>query len=151
MSHIHQDILIEAPVEDVFALFGDTERLSEIKAIGGVEHSMSNFSGPMDQVGTTFDVKARVAGIESKGTNTVVEVEPNRLVRIRGFEGDDMIYRFEPEGDGTRVSVDDEYVTTGVFSKLIDKVVLHNTMDRATRDFLEKMKEIAEAKVPVKD
>lgn len=95
-------------------------------------------------------MKFRIAGIEGKGTNTVVEVEPNRLIRVRGFEGDDMIYRFELEGDGTLVSVDDEYVTTGVFSKLIDKVVLHSTMDRATRDYLEKMEAMAEAKVPVK-
>lgn len=51
MSHIHQDILIEAPVKDVFALVCDTTRLSEIKSIGGVKHEMSNFSGLMDQGG----------------------------------------------------------------------------------------------------
>jgi hypothetical protein len=77
MSHIHQDIRIEAPVEDVFALYCDTTRWSEF------EGAFPNFSGPMDQVGTTFDVKGRIAGIEVKGTNTVAEVEPNRLVRVR--------------------------------------------------------------------
>jgi len=61
-----------------------------------------------------------------------------------------MIYRFEPEGDGTRLSADVVYETTGVFYKLIDKVVLHRTMDGSTRHHLEQMKEMAEAKVPVK-
>ena len=122
MSHLHQDILIAAPVERVFAFSCDQERMSEIKSIGGLKHEMSDFNGPMDRVGTTFDVNWRIAGIDGKSTNTVAEVEPNRLIRIRGGQGDDMFYRFEPEGDGTRVSIVEEYETTNVFYKLIDKV-----------------------------
>jgi hypothetical protein len=33
--------------------------------------------------------------------------------------------------------------------KLLDKVVLRNAMEKGTREFLEKMKGWAEAKVPV--
>jgi uncharacterized protein YndB with AHSA1/START domain len=149
MAHLHQEILIAAPVERVFALFCDEQRMAEVKSIAGMKHEMSNFSGPMDQVGTTFDVNWRIAGINGKSTNTVVEVVPNRLIRIRGGDGDDMSYRFEPEGGGTRASADDEYEMTNPFFKLIDKVVLRNAMDKGTREFLEKMKGWAEAKEPV--
>jgi carbon monoxide dehydrogenase subunit G len=146
MSHIHEDIWIAAPAEAVFALYCDATRWRELGFEGA---AFSNFSGPMDQVGTTFDVTASIATIERKGTNTVVEIEPNRLIRVRGSGREDMIYRFEPEGDGTRFSCDAEYDATGVFYKLLDKVVLHRTMERATRQFNEKIKAMAEAKAPV--
>jgi carbon monoxide dehydrogenase subunit G len=147
-SRLHDDILIEAPVETVVAVFCDTERLSSIKSMGGMKHEMSNFSGPMDQVGTTFDVNWRIAGIDGKVTNTIIEVEPNRLIRIRGGDGDITAYRFEPEGSGTRVSLDGEAEMSRIY-KLLDKVVLRNAMEKGTREFLEKMKGWAEAKVPV--
>jgi uncharacterized protein YndB with AHSA1/START domain len=145
MSHVKLDILVEAPVEDVVAVFRDTERWSEIKTLGGMQHEMSNFTGPLDQVGSTFDVKGHIAGIPYKRTNTVAQVEPN-LILIRGSGNDDMYYRFEPEGSGTRVSIEYEMSS---FDKALDKVVLRGAMERGGQEFLEKMKAWAEAKVPV--
>jgi hypothetical protein len=144
MSREHRDILIQAPVEDVVSVFRDTDRWSGIRTLGGMEHEMSNFSGPLDQVGASFDVRGHLAGIPYKRTNTVVEVQPN-LIRVRGSGNDEMVYRFEPEGGGTRLSIEYEMSS---FDKLLDKVVLHRAMDKGTVEFLEKMKAWAEAKVP---
>src|SRR3990172_9442808 len=39
----------------------------------------SDFSGPVDKVGTTYVETMRLMGFEMKSTSTVVEVEPLRL------------------------------------------------------------------------
>jgi hypothetical protein len=85
MSHIHQDTWIAAPVEAVFTLYCDTTRWRELGFEDTVE--ISNTSGPIDQVGTTFDETMRIAGMKNTGKMRVVEVEPLRLVRVQDDEG----------------------------------------------------------------
>ncbi len=147
-SRIHHDIWIQAPVEEVFALYCDSTRWPELWLEGSGE--ITNVSGPIDQVGTTFEGTMRIAGMTASGTMRIVEVEPQRLVRVQNDQGAlGFTYRFETEGDGTRLSLDGEYETTGPLGKLADKVVLHRYMDRSSRHMVDKMKEIAEAKMSV--
>jgi carbon monoxide dehydrogenase subunit G len=113
--------------------------------------AITSVSGPIDQVGTTFEGTMRIAGRKITGTGRIVEVEPPRLVRVQATGPGAMgfVYRFEPDGNGTRFSADAEYEITSALSKLADKVVLHGYMDRAMRHLTGKMKEMAEAKIPV--
>jgi pimeloyl-ACP methyl ester carboxylesterase/uncharacterized protein YndB with AHSA1/START domain len=145
---IHQDAWIAAPVEEVFALYCDATRWRELA--GADMGEITSVSGPIDQVGTTFEGTMRIAGRKITGTGRIVEVEPPRLVRVQaaGPGAMSFVYRFEPEGDGTRFSADAEYEITSALSKLVDKVVLHGYVDRAMRHMTARMKEIAEAKVP---
>ena len=146
--HIHQDIWIAAPVEEVFALYCDATRWRELA--GADMGEITSVSGPIDQVGTTFEGTMRIAGRKISGTMRIAEVEPPRLVRVQNDEGAmGFVYRFEPEGNGTRFSADAEYEMTSPLSRLADKVVLHGYMDRAMRHMTGKMKEMAEAKAPV--
>jgi pimeloyl-ACP methyl ester carboxylesterase/uncharacterized protein YndB with AHSA1/START domain len=146
---IHQDIWIAAPVEEVFALYCDATRWREL--VGADMGAITSVSGPIDQVGTTFEGTMRIAGRKITGTGRIVEVEPPRLVRVQATGPGAMgfVYRFEPDGNGTRFSADAEYEITSALSKLADKVVLHGYMDRAMRHLTGKMKEMAEAKIPV--
>lgn len=146
-NHIHHDILIGAPVDEVFALYCDSKRWPELFPEGSGE--ITSVSGPIDQVGTTFEGTMRIAGVKGHGTMRIVEVQPQRLVRVQNDQGAmGFVYRFDPEGDGTRLSIDAEYGMTGPLGKLADKVVVHGYIDRSSRHMLERMKEIAEAKVP---
>jgi uncharacterized protein YndB with AHSA1/START domain len=146
--HTHQDIWIAASVEEVFALYCDATRWRELT--GADMGEITSVSGPIDQVGTTFEGTMRIAGRKISGTMRIAEVEPPRLVRVQNDEGAmGFVYRFEPEGNGTRFSADAEYEMTSPLSRLADKVVLHGYMDRAMRHMTGRMKEMAEAKVPV--
>lgn len=145
---IHQDVWIAAPVEGVFALYCDATRWRELA--GADMGEITSVSGPIDHVGTTFEGTMRIAGKKISGTGRIVEVEPLRLVRVQATGPGAMgfLYRFEPEGTGTRFSADAEYEITSALSKLVDKVVLHGYVDRAMRHMTARMKEMAEAKVP---
>ena len=145
---MHQDTWIAAPVEEVFALYCDATRWRELA--GADMGEITSISGPIDQVGTTFEGTMRIAGRKISGTGRIVEVEPLRLVRVQAAGPGTMgfVYRFEPEDNGTRFSADAEYEVTSALSKLVDKVVLHGYVDRAMRHMTARMKEIAEAKVP---
>ncbi len=146
-AHVRHDIWIKAPVEEVFALYCDTARWPEFWLEGTGE--LRNISGPIDQVGTTFEGTMRVAGKEISGTMRVVQVEPDRLVRYENEQGElGFTYRFEAEGDGTRFVHEGGYSTAGLLGKLADRLILRRYMDQSSRYMLEKMKEIAEAPVP---
>ena len=89
---------MEAPVERVWALFCDTSRWEE-----WMPARFSEFSGPLDEVGTTFRQSVRVMGFEQRFTGTVVEFEPLRLYREHVDPGPfDSTFRCEPDGEGTR-------------------------------------------------
>jgi hypothetical protein len=145
MSHIHEDIWIEAPIEVVYGLFCDPSRNPRLSV---EDVAVSNISGPMDQVGTTFDSTVRLPGIELTQRSLVTEVEPFRLIRVVDAEGDDVIYRFEPEGAGTRFSIDVEHAPAGAFGKIPLRVVVDGAIDRGLRRMDDRLKAMAEAEVP---
>ncbi len=110
MEHIRDEIRIEAPVEHVWSYMVDGSHWDEIQP--RAKHT--DFSGPLDQVGTTFVQTGRMMGFESKTTLTVVEVEPQRLFRVRGEPGPwEMTWRLEPDGDATRLVLESDYEMPG--------------------------------------
>ncbi len=146
MNHIHEEIRIEAPVKHVWDFLCDTSRWHDWDPRS--EHS--DFSGPLDQVGTTFVETSRVMGFEMKGTLTVVEVEPLRLLHIRSdFGPTDVFYRFEPEGDATRAIGEADYDMPGHLPGFIKNLISKSWVERYTRQQLEDFKALAEATIPV--
>ena len=74
----------------------------------------SDWSGPLDRVGTTYVGTAKMMGFEMKGTYTIVEVEPLKLIHEHSDTGPmDNFYRFEPEGDATRLIVEGDWEMPG--------------------------------------
>ena len=143
MEHIREEIRIEAPVEHVWAFLCDTSRWQD----WAPRQVTSDWSGPYDQVGTTYISTAKMMGFEWKGTSTVVEVEPLKLIheRTEGNGAMDTFYRFEREGDATRAIVESDYEMPGHIPGFMTK----SFFERQTRHILADFKAMAEAAVPV--
>jgi len=146
MNHIQDEILIKAPVEHVWAFLCDTSHWRDFDP----RSESYDFSGPYDQVGTTYVEKWKMMGFEMKGTHTVVEVAPLKLIHERIDSGPmDMFYRFEPEGDATRMTLAADYEMPGHIPGFIKSLLTRSWIERQTRQMLEDFKGLAEATVPV--
>jgi ligand-binding SRPBCC domain-containing protein len=106
MQHWHDEIRIEAPVEHVWEFYRDTSNWKDFMP----RASFSDFSGPVDEVGTTYVGTMKLMGFEMKMTSEVVEVEPLRLYREHTDSGPmDTTVRFEPDGEATRLIMEMDY------------------------------------------
>ena len=146
MTHIREQILVEAPIEHVWAYFCDTSRWSDWARM----EEASDWTGPLDQVGTTYVSTAKMMGFEMKTTNTVLEVEPLKLIHEHTDDGPmDTFLRFEPEGDATRVILESDYEMPGHIPGVIQSLMTKNWIERNTRQMLGDFKALAEVTVPV--
>ncbi len=144
MQHSRQEIRVEAPVEHVWALFADTSRWEE-----WMPARFSEFSGPVDEVGTTFVQSVRVMGFEQKMTGTVVEFEPLRLYHDHVEPGPfDSTFRCEPDGEATRFVFEADYELPAQLPGVVKRVVNSGWIARNHRKMLADFKALAEAKVP---
>jgi len=145
MNHIHMETRIEAPVEHVWAFLCDSSHLDDW-SMG----TFTDFSGPLDQVGTTFVQTNRMMGFEMKGTLTVVEVEPTRLLRLRSDPGPaDMFFRMEHEGDATHLTLETDYEMPGHIPGFLKNLMTRSFVERHMRQQMEDIKALAEATVAV--
>ena len=129
---------VAAPPERVFALWTNLDRMAEW--VGGVT-GVTDVSGPVDRVGTTYVVHFG----PMKSPTEILEVDPPRrfatrfgnwLLRGRSSAA------FEPEGDGTRVS--QEFETVGRISAIASWVFSRGSYEGSFRGELEKFARIAE-------
>lgn len=145
MTHLHDEVRIEAPVEHVWKLFCDVSRWKDWMPWG----EYSDFSGPLDEVGTTFVGRMRLVGYEMKSLNEVVEIEPQRLYHERSdFGSMDQYAHFEPDGDSTRVIFDADYEMPGKLPGFLKDRMVKGWMNGRMRSMLADFKALAEAKVP---
>jgi uncharacterized membrane protein len=144
MIHYHDAIRIDAPVEHVWKFMCDTSRMDDWMT----GEKFSEFSGPLDQAGTTFVSTSRMLGFEMKGTLKVVEVEPLRLIHLRSDFPMDVFYRFEPEGEATSMTVEGDYDMPGHFPGFIKNLMNKTWVERQIRHQLENIKGLAEVTVP---
>ena len=113
--------------------------------------TVSDISGPVDKVGTTYTQSSKFMGFEMKGTTEVVEVEPLRLIHEHQEPGPmEMYLRFEPDGDATNCVVEADYEMPGKYPGFIKDIMNKAFFERQTRNMLADFKAIAEAQVPAK-
>ena len=108
----------------------------------------SDFSGPVDQVGTTFVETSRFMAWDMKAHHTVVEVEPQRLLHHRSDKGFDIFFRLEPDGDATHLIVDCDYELPGHLPGVVKDLLSRSLVERTMRETGEKFRALAEATVP---
>ena len=145
MQHLRQEVRVEAPVEHVWKFYCDTSHWKDFMPRG----EFSDFSGPVDEVGTTYVQSMRLMGYEMKQTMEVVEVEPVRLIHEHSDTGPmDNYYRLEPDGDATRLVLESDYEMPGKVPGFIKDIMTKGWFERQTRNMLADFKAIAEAKVP---
>jgi ribosome-associated toxin RatA of RatAB toxin-antitoxin module len=149
MRHIHQDVIIAAPIEHVYELARDVDRQREWNPY----METTDVSGPIDTVGTTFVSTLKLMGQTIRSRGTVVEAEPRKLIHVRGVADNggtsDWFYRFEPYGTGAMITLDVDYEMSGALAAIMDLLVYHGALDRATRHMGENFAALAESKVPL--
>jgi ligand-binding SRPBCC domain-containing protein len=123
---VYRDSLhIEAPVSKVFSLFRDPGNFAQAVP---EEIEFTDVVLTDEGVGTRYSWATTIAGLPFRGTDTYTEFEPNRLITDRSssaLEGT-WTYTFEPEGTGTRLTVENR-------SRSIWNVPpLRQLLDRAT-------------------
>jgi carbon monoxide dehydrogenase subunit G len=129
---------VAAPLERVFALWTALDRMGEW--VGGVT-GVTDVSGPVDRVGTTYVVHFG----PMKSRTEILEIDPpRRLVTrfgswvLRGRSS----ATFEPDGDGTRVT--QEFETVGLISAISSWIFSRGSYEGSFRGELEKFGRIAE-------
>ena len=147
MDHYRHEIRVEAPVEHVWACFSDTSRWEDWMHV-----RFADFSGPVDEVGTTYVQSERFLGCEMKMTMTVVEVEPLRLYREHMEPGPmENCFRVEPDGEATRFVFEADYELPAKLPGFVKRAVASGWIERNHRKILADFKALAEAKVPAHD
>jgi uncharacterized protein YndB with AHSA1/START domain len=145
MLHQHHEVRVEAPVEDVWAFCCDTSRWHEWLPRG----EFTDFTGPVDQVGTTYVVTVRFPGYTSVQPMEIVEVEPLRLIHEHNDDWPkDNYYRFEPDGAATRFAIESDYEWPSRMPRFLKDLMNRVMIDRQHRKVLANFKALAEAKVP---
>jgi uncharacterized membrane protein len=147
MDHIRVETRVEAPVEHVWAYLCDTTRWHDWIP----RQETSDFSGPYDEVGTTYVSTMKMMGTEWKQTNTVVEVEPLRLIHEHTDDQGsiDTYFRLEPDGDATHVIIESAYEMPGHLPGFLKNLMTKSFFERQMRHMLGDFKALAEATVPV--
>jgi uncharacterized membrane protein len=146
MEHYATEIRIEAPIEHVWAFYCDTSHWADWMQGG----TLSDISGPYDEVGTTYTGKVRFLGHEMKVTYKVTEVEPLKLIHERSDDGPvDTVVRFERDGGATRLIIESDYEMPAHLPGFIKELAKKGWMNRRMDSMLGDFKALAEATVPV--
>ena len=138
MARYRFSIHVDAPPEQVFALWTNLQRVGEW--IGGVT-GVTDISGPVDQAGTTYVVHFGPV----KSPTEVLEAErPRRFATrfgswiLRGTSS----ATFEPDADGTRVT--QEFQTVGRISAISSWLFSRGSYEGSFRGELQKFGRNAE-------
>jgi uncharacterized protein YndB with AHSA1/START domain len=138
MAHYTISTHVAAPIDEVFALWTNLQRMGDW--VGGVT-DVTDLSGPVDRAGTTYVVHFGPV----KSPTEILDVErPRRFATkfgswvLRGRSS----ATFESEGDGTRVT--QEFETVGRISAISAWIFSRGSYEGSFRGELEKFARIAE-------
>lgn len=123
MVKIERSIFINAPVEKVFEYHtnpvNNPEYWPSFVEAKDIEDAPSG--------GKNFSWVYKMAGIRLEGTSEAIEYVPNKryVTKSKGGVESAFTYRYEPEGEGTRLSMEAEYtVPVPVLGKLAESFIL---------------------------
>ena len=131
-------IRIHAPEDRVFAYVADPAHNPEWMP-NVVE--VTNISGPQN-VGTTWAYHYAFAGTHHKGVARTTDYEQNKHIGVK-TEGDifsEWQFRFEPDGEYTRLTVEFEYNLSDSLLGKFEAPVLRMLHDNAAEHALQNLK-----------
>ena len=147
MQHFRHEVRIEAPVEQVWEFYCDTSNWKDFMP----RAEFSEFSGPVDEVGTTYVQSMKLMSFEMSQTIEVVEIEPLRLIHEHSDTGPmDNYVRLEPDGEATNLVFESDYEMPGKLPGFMKDMVSKGWGERNWRNTLEDFKALVEARVPAK-
>ena len=100
-----QSIYIEAPVETVFDHFMDPRKDIDLMP---VPTEIVEFTLTEEGTGTYTRYRSRIAGVSFEMFDVVTDVVPNRRITSKSSSATEgtWTYTFEPEGTGTRLTME---------------------------------------------
>lgn len=147
MPKIRSEIEIDATPARVWEIVSDPERLPQYNA---TIIEVSDATGRLDQVGTTYRAVARVYGRRIEGTWEVTEVVPLRRIVQQGTApgggAATVIGTLEATDRGTtRSAVEVDYqLPAGFLGELANKLFIERSVERDMRHTNENLKALAE-------
>ena len=148
MTRIERSIVIEAPVEKVFAFVNDFDNFIKTQPPEMEMEILSRDEGPQ-RVGFTLKVRTKVGDqVWELEVETTEFVENERLsMRQKGgpMKKFDMFDMFEPTDGGTKWTSILEYeLPYSLLGKLIDKLKVRKDMEKGSDYYIKKTKELIE-------
>ena len=148
MARIERSIVIEAPVEKVFAFVNDFDNFIKASSPEMEMEILSRDEGPQ-RVGFTLKARTKVGDrVWEVEVETTEFVENERVsMRQKGGAMKKMLMTdtFEPTDGGTRWTAIVEYeLPYSLLGKLIDKLKFRKVMEKGSDYYVKKMKELIE-------
>ena len=148
MTRIERSIVIEAPVEKVFAFVTDLDNFVKINPPETEMEILSRDEGPQ-RVGSTAKVRAKVGDQVWEVEVETTEFVKNKKQAVRQKGGPmkkfDMLDLFEPADGGTKWTAIVEYeLPYSLLGKLIDKLKFRKTIEKSSDYMVNKTKELIE-------
>ncbi len=138
MAKIEKTILINAPVEKVFAFMAKPENLPEIwPSLQEVRNVQ-----PLPNGGHAYDWTYKMAGIHVEGHAEWIEFVKNERIVDKNKSNipSTFVWTYRPEGGGTRVSVSVDYsIPSAILGKLAEPVV-HKMNEHEAETILTNLK-----------
>lgn len=142
MVKAEANIMINAPVEKVFGLVIDTEKLPDWMPLLIEVHDIKG-----EGVGKTFKWTYKFIGVKFEGMSEIVERVENKKAVVKSKAGIESVWtwNFNPEGGGAKVDLLVEYtIPVPVLGKFAEGFVVKQGA-RDVNDVLENLKHVLEA------
>ena len=146
MGHVHESIHVDAPVDVAWSVGRDANRIPEWNTTVA---SVKDVSGPLDVVGASYTAVSKIVGRPLDVAWRVERVEPKRLgeavATAPGGGKARTRVAYEPDGSGTRMTLDLDYELPGGFlGGVVDKVFAERAIVRDVRHSQENFKALVE-------
>jgi carbon monoxide dehydrogenase subunit G len=143
MAEIHKSTTVAEPIEKVFEIVDDPANLP--KYVPNV-HDVVDVRRSEGRIGDSFRVIYKVLGVTFDEKFTVTDYErPNRFKStFAGGMNGTFAWTFEPQGEGTKISVDVEYqLAGGPVGKAVDSLMLQRVNEKTIEDTLKNLGRVA--------
>jgi coenzyme Q-binding protein COQ10 len=146
LTEISKSIEIESSPDKVFALVLDTKKVSEFT--NGDEKVEITSKGPFE-VGTTWHMTSKSAGLKTETDMEVTEFEKNKKMISHSIGASKLDLKtwwtLEPTAKGTKVTHGADYkVPYSILGKILDKLWIRRNMEKTIEKILEEMKKTLE-------
>jgi len=149
LTVIERSVVIEAPVEKVFAFLIDVENTMKINLPEREVEILSRDEGPV-KVGSRAKFRHKAFGRKWVIEEEVTEILENERISMRqegygGLKKLEYTRLFEPTERGTKLTMIFDYELRGsLLGKIVDRLSVHKDMEKYVDYYAKKAKELLE-------